>query len=185
MNIILGTAALSVSAKPLNAQKLPQATSPADLIGAFETANKTLGAALDLIDDIEAKPLSSPPIRVLGGKTEPVTLVLSDRTEVIPATEWFFHSGDQIRKGLEKSLKRGSASEHEAIKERYAGYWSEYVRQYQANKKASSAKRLFRPVPTLAGRELVGIPRAFGMVPVSHCLDRRSLSLARACLAAM
>ena len=68
MNIILGTAALSVSAKPLNAQKLPQATSPADLIGAFETANKTLGAALDLIDDIEAKPLSSPPIRVLGGK---------------------------------------------------------------------------------------------------------------------
>jgi hypothetical protein len=31
---------------------------------------------------------------------------------------------------------------------------------------------------------VVGVPRALGVLPVSHRLDRRSLSLARACLAA-
>jgi hypothetical protein len=39
------------------------------------------------------------------------------------------------------------------------------------------------PRPDFIG-ELVGVPWAFGVVPVSHRLDRRSLSLARACLAA-
>jgi hypothetical protein len=69
-----------------------------------------------------------------------VTLVLPDRTEVIPASDWFFHSGDEIREDLEKRLKRAPASEHNAIKERYACYWSEYVKQHQVNKKATSAR---------------------------------------------
>jgi hypothetical protein len=42
---------------------------------------------------------------------------------------------------LKKSLDRASASEHEAIRERYAGYWSAYVKQHQTIKKATSAKR--------------------------------------------
>jgi hypothetical protein len=42
---------------------------------------------------------------------------------------------------LEKSLKRSPASEHEEIREQYAGYWSEYVTQHQTNKKATAAKR--------------------------------------------
>jgi hypothetical protein len=40
------------------------------------------------------------------------------------------------------------------------------------------------PRPDFIG-ELVGVPWAFGVVPVSHRLDRRFLSLARACLAAV
>jgi hypothetical protein len=153
MNMILGTAAtaaLSVSAKPLNAKKLAQTTALADLIGVFRAANKTLELALDRVEEIEAKP--APDIRILGGKTDPVTLVLTDRTEVIPAIEWFFHDGDQISKDLERILKRSPASEHEAIRERYAGYWSEYVMQHQTNKKATSAKRKAEAVVAKAHR---------------------------------
>jgi hypothetical protein len=59
---------MSLSAKSLNAKNLPQA-SLADLVATYQTANNTLKAALDLVDEIETKPL--PAIRVFGGKTDP------------------------------------------------------------------------------------------------------------------
>jgi hypothetical protein len=140
MQMIVGAAAMTAGAKPLSAKKLAQSAKLADLIGTFRAANKTLELALADVEKIEEEP--APAVRVFSGMTGPLTLVMSDRTEVfIPASEWFFHSGDQISEDLKKSLDRASASEHEAIRERYSGYWSEYVKQHQTIKKATSAKR--------------------------------------------
>jgi hypothetical protein len=67
--------------------------------------------------------------------------LLPDRTETIPAGDWYFHSGEQILEDLQKRLKKAPPSDHAAIKEQYAGYWSEYAKQHQANRKRTSEAR--------------------------------------------
>jgi hypothetical protein len=139
MNMIMGTAAMTVSALPVHASRTRQTPALVDLIETFNSANKTLGAALEIADNIDETKF--PTVRVYGGTTEPMTLVINGETKTLPASDWFFHSGDQIRDDLKKSLKTAPASEHDAIKKRYDGYWSEYAKQHQANKKATATKR--------------------------------------------
>jgi hypothetical protein len=99
MQMIVGTAAMTASAKPLSAKTLAQSTKLADLIGVFRGANKTLELALDRVEEIEAKPV--PAIRVLGGKTDPVTLVLTNRGHSGGGVVLPFRRSDQQRFGKE------------------------------------------------------------------------------------
>jgi hypothetical protein len=139
MNLIVGTAAMTMSARPTHAEKIYQTTALASLIDKFKDANRVLGDALKRADYIDEPRL--PAIRVYGGTTKSMTIVIDGDTKTLPAEDWFFHSGDQIREDLKKTLKLAPTSEHEAIKKRYDGYWSEYAQQHKANKKATATKR--------------------------------------------
>jgi hypothetical protein len=139
MNMIMGTVAMTVSAQPVHANKIRSTAALADLIETFNNANRALRSAIEIADNIDESRF--PSVRIHGGTTEPMTLVINGDTKTIPASDWFFHSGDQIRDDLKKSLNNAPATEHEAIKKRYDGYWLEYTKQHQANKKATATKR--------------------------------------------
>lgn len=139
MNMIVASAAMTAVAQSAHAEIMPQPSALADLIETFDAAYAELSAALEASECIEGpKP---PPVRILGGQTHPVTLVLHDRTETIPGGDWYFNSDEEIRASLREHLKDAPASEHAAIEKRYAGLLEEYTKQHQANKKASSATR--------------------------------------------
>jgi len=129
----------------------PQVSRLTELMIAFKIASKTLEEARRFANR-RAEPPSGKPIRVLGGQTKPMTLILPDRTEPIAAMDWYFGSGEQILSKSQRELENAPASERSRIRQKYDHYWSEYSKQHQANKKFAARARKAEAAVIKAGR---------------------------------
>jgi hypothetical protein len=109
-------------------------TSLAALIAAFADAERKLGEAIDADEAITHKPAK---IRILGG-ISPATVIATEGKEpvTIPASEWFYHSREDIERDRDRFFAEASAEDRVQVVDRFSTLLREYDEQSEANERA-------------------------------------------------